>query len=446
MTGEQLRAELERIADRAPSVEIDDDLFDRGRRATRRARVVTAAAVVGCLAVLAAVAVPLLRPDPPQVAGTDVLGVPDHLYAVPDHVADEPEDDLALGRGAAAFVTGGGVPVVVSAEDGAYHVLDLPGLLSAGSTDFPVILDQPPVALSPDGSRLAWGWLGTDSTELSGGVRVADLSDGSVVDVDLDDGEDVLVTQLSWSSDSGRLAWSGTRISRWDNDGVRTTSTLAGTITAAGDASVVQKLPMPENITADAIVSGDLAVEAVVSPSGEFAAVSGNALWRDGRTIRFPLAVGARLRGAWFRDDTVVVLRGDTSGDGRSYLVALPDGAPTMVLSDLDEPRRIGQLDADTQVLAHEALDEDGSPDPRVTLMTADRPGGSETSVVDVDRGVLGLTLATDLMSVDHPAVERAAPDWPWSTQRKVATVAVPGLLLLVLSCGAVLLRRRLRR
>ena len=450
MSGEQLRHELERIADRAPAVEVDAALFDRGRRATRRARVLTAAAVVGCLAVLTAVAVPLLRPDPPPFADSDVIGVPNHLYAVPDHVADEPETGLRIGRGAAAFVTENGVPVVVDAQDGAYHVLRLRGLLDDSPGGGYRFHSAPPLALSPDGTRIAWGILidGTGGDPYSG-IRVADLTTGEVLEiVPTAKDRNVLVGQLHWSADGRWLVWGGARIIEWTGGGSYSTSgQFGGVVAADGRTSPSYELPEAEVVTDDTVVSGNMVPDVLVSDEGEFAAVGGNGLWRDGRNTRFDLPGDAAIYGAWFRGDQVVGLRRAIDGaEGRAYLVDLPGPENTMVRTDLSDPRRIGQLDADTQVLAAEAVDEDGSPDPQVTLVRTGRPGGTETPVMALDRGVLDLTLATDLMSPDHPTVERPAPDWPWSPQRRVAVVAVPVLALLALTGATWLLRRRFSR
>ena len=73
---------------------------------------------------------------------------------------------------------------------------------------------------------------------------------------------------------------------------------------------------------------------------------------------------------------------------------------------------------ATTDRVERDELLEFVRPRHRVTLVTTDGPGGSERSVIDVDRGVLGLTLATDLMTLDRPTVERPAPGWPWSPER----------------------------
>jgi hypothetical protein len=56
------------------------------------------------------------------------------------------------------------------------------------------------------------------------------------------------------------------------------------------------------------------------------------------------------------------------------------------------------------------------------------------------------LSVAVDLMSLDHPTVAPVDPDWPWSPERTWATVLAVvclGLVLVGLARGAV--RRRWR-
>jgi hypothetical protein len=52
------------------------------------------------------------------------------------------------------------------------------------------------------------------------------------------------------------------------------------------------------------------------------------------------------------------------------------------------------------------------------------------------------LTVALDLVTADRPTVERPAPDWPWSDERRAVMVGlgVAGVL------GLVYAARRLRR
>jgi hypothetical protein len=66
--------------------------------------------------------------------------------------------------------------------------------------DLPVGV-APPLALSPDGRRLAWA--------ADGRVHIADLESGDVLDFAHNFGRSVYVTTLSWQADSVSLDWRG---------------------------------------------------------------------------------------------------------------------------------------------------------------------------------------------------------------------------------------------
>lgn len=129
----QLRDELARIAERSPAIHTPADAWSRGRRARQRDRIVAGAAVFALVLVLGGIAALVGDPStriapasPPDGEGA----VPSTIYSVPGHVQDSEAltSDLAIGQGALAFVTDDrDLPVVVSARDGSYAVLDLPG-------------------------------------------------------------------------------------------------------------------------------------------------------------------------------------------------------------------------------------------------------------------------------------------------------------------------------
>ena len=90
------------------------------------------------------------------------------------------EPDLAVGASSVAVANSAGV-FVVTAQDGDYHRLRLPGDHAPGLTDSGV----PGVALSPDGNRLAYAWharVTPGDAAVPSGVRVLDLVTGACPD------------------------------------------------------------------------------------------------------------------------------------------------------------------------------------------------------------------------------------------------------------------------
>lgn len=459
MSGERLREELHRIAEGAPRVDIPDDLYARGRRATARTRILAAGAAVACVALLAAVVAPALRSDRTPVAGDNGLGVPDHIHAVPLHV-DEREGDLEIGRGAAAFLTEDGTAVVVDAETGDYHLLDLDGLLGASadsSVGLPLTMDNPPVALSPNGRYLAWGWVEpgpSSETQLKGsGIRVADLETGGVREIDVIDSDSsqayrVLVNQVSWSPGGRWLAWGGTRITEWTSSTFNSEGYLAGTVSTTTGDTTITGLPEPTIEDDRRVIAGDGPFLVAVANTGELTALSGNLWWQIGNRTRLDLRPGQRVSSIWFDGDRVFALAYSDTGDDIATVRQLPDGEDQVIDMFGPRPRMLGALRDGTLLVHQESADADGLAT-AVETVALDPPtaGVDVRRIIDVDAGVLGLTLATDMIGPDRPAVSRPAPDWPWSTERKVVVggLTVLGIVLLgvVAGTGRWLGRRR---
>jgi hypothetical protein len=221
---DQLRDLLSRVADDAPAPRPDPTLWRRARRARTRNRVLAVGSVAATVAVIAIVAVqgqrissdPDPAPNPPGHRLTSVHGV----------VGDgglRMERDLAVGR-AIAVVTNDTDVFVITAADGAYHRLRLPGYDPALHDGSLHDTERPGVALSPDGGRLAYAWhapIPTDnpaweeSYVVPSGVRVLDLTTGAfafedevppfaphhtIWTVELD-------SHLRWSSDGRYVAY-----------------------------------------------------------------------------------------------------------------------------------------------------------------------------------------------------------------------------------------------
>ncbi len=237
MTGEQLRDGLARIADGAPEVHPDANLFARGRRATARARVLGAAAVVACLGLVAALVGPWLTQDRTQVAddGDVTIGVPDTIYGPPlhDQALELPVTPLdEVGPAAVAYQVDDieGHVVLISPE-GDYRAVLLPD-------QWEPMLDELGPVLSPDGRQLAY------ASQHSGvrGLSVVDLTTGEVRDIDLGPDPGALVTALQWSPDNRWIAWSGQEVKAITENGASyRQQPVAGTI--ATDATSSREVP-----------------------------------------------------------------------------------------------------------------------------------------------------------------------------------------------------------
>jgi hypothetical protein len=183
-----LREELDALA-RTQTFSPDPSAWDRGRRARRRSRVAAGAAAVAVVAVVVGASAVAVRPSGVGPAG-DVV----REGAIPSRIA-EPDGpavtDLAIGQASVAYVDEAGTPVLVDATTGESHEVELP--------DFPVmevfdLVDYrrgPWLALSPDGTRLAYPT--TQQQERDPGTfaaytpwyRVVDLTTGASELVDL---------------------------------------------------------------------------------------------------------------------------------------------------------------------------------------------------------------------------------------------------------------------
>lgn len=221
---DQLRDLLIRVADGAPAPRPDPTLWRRARRARTRNRALAMGAVAATVAVIAAAAVqgqrPSSDPDPAPHPPEDGLT---SVHGVVGSGGLRLERNLAVGP-ATAVVTNDTDVFVVTAADGAYHRLRLPGYdpaLHDGSLDG---AERPGVALSPDGRRLAYAWhkpILTDqppweeSYLVPSGVRVLDLTTGALAFEDEVPGfaphhtfwSVELDSHLRWSSDGRYVAY-----------------------------------------------------------------------------------------------------------------------------------------------------------------------------------------------------------------------------------------------
>lgn len=446
MTG-QLRDELHRIGDRAPVVDVDRDTWSRARRAQTRDRLLTVGALVAAVVLVAAVSGALHRVSTPPVASSSDDAVPSHIWGVPERMEARNNDDswmrsqvtsdVAVGRAAAAYLTPAGLPVVIGASDGAYHLLDLPGF--GGNNSLTARgLHPPALALSPDGRQLAYSWatFGPDAaTEpIPSGVRVVDLATGSIRQVSLPGDEGTAVTALAWSPDSRWLAWTGARMSSWTSGSMGRGEPVAGRIAPGATTS--------EEFASRGLYTPDAAV--AVDASGEVSFFDGVTMvtWDGARRQRVQ------------DNDLVAVTAGQApvGADGRvalpsydTYALAVADPARGTVRAvDLGSPydvpwqvRALGWVGRDVLI----ATDDDSGAEAALRLFSPDT--GRSRVVGAVEPGVeTTLTVAIDLVTPERPTVDRPEPDWPWSEERLWLTIGLGVVAVLVLLLGLRTLRR----
>lgn len=393
MTADQLRRELDRIAEAAPTADVPDDTWSRARRSVARERGLIAAVAMAALVVVGTSVTWLPDAVSPPIAAKDALGVPEQLWAVPERMSarendgswlrDEVTDDVrVVGVGAAAWVTNDGLPVVVDATVGGYHLLDLPDFAGNNET-FARGLGVPTVALSPDGLDLAYGYAvfgpeaGTEP--IPSGVRVIDLRTGEVREIPVPGAEGTAISRIEWSPDGTWLAFAGMQQGAW------TTESMG---TAIGDdgGPVIGRVP-PADVSAETRPIANDQIGLVVDDAGIVT-------WADNDG---PARVWDRAGGVTRSPEQVPGLARD--------LGTTPDGLSVRLDGNWDNGQPSG-----------------------VELARSD---GSSFRVVVVDDGIRdSLSLATDLMTEERPNVIRPEPDWPWSDTRKTIVVGLAGVLV----------------
>lgn len=450
---ERLREELARIGDTAPVADVPASTWDRARRARTRDRAVVVGAAAAVLALVVGLAL-IPRPDRSvPVASGSSLGVPAQIWGVPERFtmlspdeswsSDLVETDLDIGRGAAAYVTPAGLPVVIGADDGAYHLLDLPGflgnsLLSRGR--------EAGLTLSPDGRHLAYAWSGpaptSDATPMPSGVRVLDLETGDVRTIRLTGGQGVMVDTVVWSPGSSWLVWRGRVATYWTDSSSTYRSSAAGRIAPGATTSE----DVPDGRGEPAVAVAD---DGVVSLLTQSTLVT----W-DGHEVSRWRAHGNQPTTA-----AAVSPSGDRVVFGTTYdldgisSVALPDGPVQhhVYLSGLyangAQSRPLGWIDDDLLVARVSPVDGAGErlgtdqiviTTPRLSTTSTYRiVGHLDAAVPD------SLSVAVDLMTLTRATVERPEPDWPWSSERLSLTIGLGVAGALALLAGLRWLWRR---
>jgi hypothetical protein len=449
---QELRDLMVRTAENAPTARVDPETWRAARRARRRERLLVpvAAAVVLVGVVVLGGQVPSLvvgADDAGPVAGRSEPAMPSRLYPVPEHLdlrtpegrwAYPAAENLKLGVTAVAFTTAGGhAPFAVSAEDGRYRLLDLPGHDPMTGFRF----KDGNLALSPDGRRLAYTWNdppedGPRDEYVPSGVRIVDLTTGEVESHQVRKGYGVLSHGFSWSPNGRYLAYN-TQIantSRTGTSGVRNFF-VERIDTETGERLKAGGLPMADHPPA---VSDDGTV------------VTGRNLdlwtWRPDRgTSRVELTASPQWRGsvagvsAMPGTDEVLV----SAGLEYSRLYAgLPDSPRSFrrLASGARSLSPVGPVDEGRQVVFERTLTSTALWTIRTT---SPRLNDRSDGLVQFEGGELGSHYSFATALLQRPTRDFPAPDWPWSTEQKAL---LGGLVVLLVGAGGVVvltLRRR---
>jgi hypothetical protein len=211
---EQLHDLLVDIADHAGPASHDPTLWARARQARRRDRALRASAMGGLCAVAVVGAIligtgshagppPADRPTPTPTATTQVHGegIPTTVRGLLGDAGLQPETNLAVGSASVAIANPNGA-FVITAADGVYHRLQLPGFDPTAFNE-----QETGLALSPDGTRLAYGWRAPQGASgPEAGVRTVNLRTGAVKRVD--PSEPFIKTYgFGWSPNGRYLVW-----------------------------------------------------------------------------------------------------------------------------------------------------------------------------------------------------------------------------------------------
>ncbi|MBF4163222.1 WD40 repeat domain-containing protein [Nocardioides acrostichi] len=456
-----LKDHLERLAADAPSLDIPADTWARGRRRHRRAVTVRALGALALVVLLGLAPLLVARLDTGTVQPADPsrsLGVPDRLQGVPARLADRSDgawvhdivtDDLHTGVGAAAWVTAEGLPVVVDAAAGGYHLLDLPGFQLTSTEAASTWIGYTPytfLALSPDGTHLAYGYADLDgpgrSATVTTGIRIVDLPTGEVQrSIPLTGGAGVAVTDISWSSGGTWLAWSGFRTTSWTASSIGGHTPLVGIAGPGRDEQVHKRAPRNSTVSVDddgagVVVSGRrLTLLPARNSRGSQAFVTGPTA-RVPRSIRWS-RTGHAVDSALLSPDGTQVAVG---ADGEGLLVIdVPSGRWRLVADDGPDSAQTRPLAWSGDTLVTDAWREGH----HIEAVTVRRPTEPRT-LVTLGPGVTP-SIATDLLGTPPHTVDRPGPHWPWSPDRWAFTIALTILVVFAVAGAATVVTRRPR-
>jgi hypothetical protein len=357
--------------------------------------------------------------------------MPDHIYAVPGNVVAT-SDRLAVGRVAATLLSDRGLPVAVSAVDGRYHVLRLPGFLGASLASDPVSL-----AVSPDGRQLAYTWQGAlperSGAHVPSGIRVVDTATGRIRSYPVPGGVGATCGALSWSENALYLV---------------SLCTIDNTLDQHGDSGVenIERLSMVDGSVGEVPMpyqDGGLAV----ANNGDVADASGDTIyfWSNASSLhsapvphQFQVtlphgaapATSVQIENSQVATGSVTVVAGSSILRGRPGITSGAFG-----LRHWTTLARAGVQGNDAVIL--------GEVRPGVTAVMISEPGGnhvvtfgpsgSRVSRVEVDGSphLSDYSFATALLQ--SPTRSTPKPDWPidwrsYTTPFIVALVLLAGL------------------
>jgi hypothetical protein len=439
---QQLHDELARIGDAAPRVapspDLAPDLWRRGRRARTRDRLVAAGAVLALVVGLGGLTTAImggpaeLRPASPSSSDP---GVPSTIHDVPDWLVQHPGNDtnevdwapeldvstdLAVGTAAAVLavgVDGGNLPMVVTADDGRYVPLHPPGYSDAsGLNNF--LGESSALALTEDGTRLAYAWWDPRApldAPMPAGVRVLDLVTGEIDQVALTGGNGIDVDELAFSPDGRYVAWLGMQTRSWTPMSRGGSTMVAGRIDLRDLSSRPVALPTNNNYPL------------AVSDGGVVALWNGRTVVLDDEGERTRVRVATTSPSAWTAPKF--------SGDGTLLALSAMDGdLPTLQLPSLrigsaEVPTEGGELHSplgwtrDGELVLGSVPADSRRLDALELVVDSGTSWGGVVGTLPAS-GVSSVEVATGLMTGADPTVERPAPDWPWSIERR-ATVGV---------------------
>ncbi|MEQ7010574.1 hypothetical protein ABN028_30785 [Actinopolymorpha sp. B17G11] len=441
---ERLHDLLERLADDAPRPRVDHDLFRRARGARRRDRMLVAGGAVA-LVVLIVAGISVLSADGKwrtdlvtPVTENDVPAMPSRLYRVPEHV-NGVEDNLAIGPVAAAYYGDSEAVVLVSAVDGQYRRVRLPGLI-----EFAYMIEHRMMALSPDGTKLAYAWHAAvpenDNPRVPSGVAVVDLMTGEVRRYARPGGQGVEAGQVSWSPNGRFLTYTLTNHKVWDGSSADGQMRIERLDVHDGSATVI---PFPR-------ADGSPAV----SDDGRVGVVGFDFAWLWDPKSRPQLTrveLGRPMgTAAWSPTGARIAIGSDD----------LNEDAPIVVI----DPRNDSRLNIDRPGLNQVAAWLDDS---RIVVLHVEPQAlGAESEtdvpdrslqVLDVDRGTVRTRLPLGQASDEYrfatallqrPSRDFPEPDWPPNWGAIATTTIKIGLALLLASsvAGSLIQQRRRRR